>query len=278
MSNSYSTSTIAWLSDLHIAPEGEFPDGNDTRAVFTAALVDALSFEPDLIVLGGDLCLHDADADIYRWIQNELERTVPKDVPIRIIPGNHDNAEMITAHCTPHNRVCVLPMRETLATPRGPLDLLYLDSGPGSISPDQLDWLAEQLQAGAVQAPETGGPDTPTPALPVLIFVHHPPCLSGLPHMDKKYALENMDVVQEIIAGCSRPVWTVSGHYHCSIQTPIANGLSLISPSLYLPIRPPGPKGGTGFFKDSTDPGWIMLRVDGDGIHAYPRYFSATSD
>jgi Icc protein len=255
MANQTHRMHIAWLSDVHIGAPGELPHGIDVRDNFIRALEDIERFETDVLVLGGDLCLWEGDGVSYRWIAEELARISPAPL-IWTIPGNHDEPSMMREVRSPADLGGELPRRELLATPAGPAECLLLDSSSGTLDGNQLSWLAARIAEPA------------NPALPRLVFMHHPPAHAGVPYMDQNYPLSNRDEVLAVLSANTGPVWVFAGHYHCDVQTAVGNVTVFACPSTYTPIRPQENR----HVADTMPPGWRLIRIDERGIHSYPRY------
>lgn len=81
---------IAHLSDPHLCPPGElYQSVLDTRASFARALARAATFQPDLLILSGDIAEHGAPQE-YALARDFLARFP---APILVTPGNHDDRE-----------------------------------------------------------------------------------------------------------------------------------------------------------------------------------------
>ena len=83
---------IIQLTDLHLDQEGEIPFEIDVRQNFLRLLDAALRLRPDHLVITGDLCYREGEEEIYQWLYEQLEA---QPVPYHILPGNHDNTEMM---------------------------------------------------------------------------------------------------------------------------------------------------------------------------------------
>ena len=161
---------IAQLTDIHIGfdPETQPEELNRTRFRATLARVFETPNAPDLLVLSGDLTDH-GDADSFARIA-----TLLADVPCPILPlvGNHDTREELLRAfpgCSQQNGfVHYVVERDGLAVIC--LDTLEPGRHGGAFCADRRDWLRARLGA-------LGG-------LPVLIFMHHPPVISGIDWMD----------------------------------------------------------------------------------------------
>jgi Icc protein len=267
---------IAWISDIHIGSADQQPNGVDVRGNFTRALEDICRFDVDMLVLGGDLCLDSGERDAYLWISRELDRLNPAR-RIVVLPGNHDDPEMMAQIRNPVDLGGGLPRVEILdpegITPAAGIRTLFLDSSSRRIGNDQTTWLEKELAQSSIQG--SPGPEiAPSPkssetkARPRLVFVHHPPLPSGVPYMDENYPLEDWPQVAAALSTCPDPVWVFCGHYHCDVQTTRGNVTVFASPSTYTPINPMENR----HQADTMPPGWRLIRIDGNGVHSYPRY------
>lgn len=151
---------IAQLSDIHTAPD------NDHLARFDNALAWLKPFEPDVLVISGDL-IDDGWREGYAAIAARLETLSCRTM---ILPGNSDDRTAMRAvwpslaQQGPLNAVIDTPALRMIG-----LDSTVEGSAAGSVGA-HLDWLARQLD-------EAGGRQT-------LLFLHHHVFVSGIPSMD----------------------------------------------------------------------------------------------
>lgn len=207
---------IIQLTDLHIGHSGADTHGVDVRENFLRIVRKIPALGGDEIMISGDLCLEDGDPEIYRWIVEQLR---PLGLPVKVISGNHDDPSMLAAafgvgHWLRRRELYFL-RTDT------PLPIFYLDTTKGSVSKRQLDWLEEEV-------PKCMGP--------FIIFMHHPPVLAGVPHMDRKYALQNRNDLLSILLMHPDPVHVYCGHYHVEKLISYQNILVHITPSAYFQI------------------------------------------
>ena len=83
---------IVQLTDLHVGLEGEDTYGVDVRQNFLQILEKVKAETPDLLVISGDLCYHQGDAQIYEWIKGHLDQI---DIPYEVMSGNHDDPQLL---------------------------------------------------------------------------------------------------------------------------------------------------------------------------------------
>ncbi len=208
---------IIQLTDLHIGQLGADSYGVDVRKNFKNALAKALPLWPDLFIVTGDLCLDRGDSEIYRWIKQELDRTA---VTYLLLPGNHDDVTLLTEVFEQQERVKhgELYYLEQLAD----RTVLFLDTSSGTMSDIQLQWLDKTLS----EIDED----------PLLVFMHHPPLLAGVPYMDSKYCLENWQTVSDLFIRQDFSVEVFCGHYHVHKSVQLYNLTVHITPSTYFQI------------------------------------------
>lgn len=192
---------IAQLTDIHIGfdPEARPEELNRTR--FRAALARLLEApnRPDLLVLSGDLTDH-GDRASFEQIGDLLE-AVP--CPILPIVGNHDTREGLL-HAFPDvpregGFVHYVHRRRGLTIVC--LDTLEPGRHGGAFCEARRDWLRAQLAA------TEGGP--------VLIFMHHPPVVSGIDWMDPAPDESWIEMFGAAIAGHADHILAIHcGHLH----------------------------------------------------------------
>ena len=207
---------IIQLTDLHIGKEGEGGFGVDVRKNFLDILKTVRALAPDLIVLTGDLCFDTGDPHIYQWIKSHLDFIK---IPYTAISGNHDQSSMLAKAF----RIEHLMVGNELFYCRqyGGQTVLFLETAVGEISREQLRWLENELSHIDHNA---------------LIFMHHPPVISGVPHMDNNYALRNMEEVQEVLFNFPHHLNIFCGHYHVEKTLSVRNLSVHITPSTYFQI------------------------------------------
>ena len=207
---------IIQLTDLHVDKADEMPFEIDVRQNFIDALDSVKTYQPDHLVLTGDLCYADGEKEIYDWIHSVLEDF---GVPYDIVPGNHDDSGLMAEV---FDRNHLLNGKELYYAKKiGKYLCLFLDSAVGSHSKEQLNWLKRQLH---------NHDDS------VIIFMHHPPSKAGVPFMDNKYALQDIPAIQEILLEHRHPVHVFCGHYHVEKNLCIKNLSISITPSCFFQI------------------------------------------
>jgi 3',5'-cyclic-AMP phosphodiesterase len=225
---------IAQITDFHLKAKGELAYGViDTASCLTAAVaaLAALKPAPDVVVGTGDLTDTGRPED-YEYLRELL---APLDMPVYLIPGNHDERE---AFRQAFGLDGYLPPAGFLhyAVEEYPLRLIGLDTvvpgEPGGLLCDErLAWLARTLAAA---------PDRPT-----VIIMHHPPFPTGIAHMDRM-GLAGIERFAALLARHPQVERVLCGHLHRPIEARI--GVCVIAstaPStahqVALDLRPDGP-------------------------------------
>ena len=193
---------VAQISDLHIKALGSLAYGRvDTAKALErcVATLNALDPAPDFVVISGDL-VDTPTVEEYDYLNRLLQ---PLKLPYAAVPGNHDSRELMRA---------AFP-KAPYAFPSGPLDqkievggldLLLLDSNVhgkphGELGQLTLQWLETTLAASADR--------------PALVFLHHPPFVTGIGHMDQQN-LQNHGELAAIVRRHPRIQLIACGHVH----------------------------------------------------------------
>ncbi len=210
---------IAQISDLHIKPPGSLAYGRVDTAAALARCVAALNAfrpKPDFVVIAGDL----ADTPVAEEYQHLQRLLAPLQLPFAGIPGNHDSRELMraafpsAAYASPSG-----PLNQRIEI--GGLDLLLLDSSVhakphGQLDAPTLQWLDATLAA----APERTA----------LVFLHHPPFLTGIGHMDRQN-LRNAADLAAIVKRHKRVQRIATGHVHRATLATFAGVATTICPA-----------------------------------------------
>lgn len=206
---------LVQITDFHTSLPGEYPFDIDVRKNFKDILNKALSLHPDYLIYTGDLCFRLADKEVYLWQRKLFEEL---SAPYFVIPGNHDDAMVLRKifHHLPFLRNDELFYRQDL----NGFPCLFLDSGKGYLSRIQKNWLSEEL----------------TQLERAIVFMHHPPHLMGVPHMDARYFLTDKVEVQSIFKASGIPVYIFCGHYHVEKTFSQDNVHVFVTPSCFCQI------------------------------------------
>jgi 3',5'-cyclic AMP phosphodiesterase CpdA len=210
---------VAQISDLHVKPPGALAYGRVDTAAALARCVAALNRfapRPDLVVISGDL-VDTPRQDEYKHLARLL---APLQIPFAAVPGNHDDRALLRAalpdqpYAAPHGAL-------NLARQVGEVDVLLLDSSvPGTnfgmLDAATLAWLDATLAASRTR--------------PALMFLHHPPFVTGIAHMD----VQNLRNAAELAARVRRHPRVrliAAGHVHRATLTTFAGVAATICPA-----------------------------------------------
>src|SRR6201994_1756234 len=210
---------IAQISDLHIKPPGTLAYGRvDTAKALErcVAALNAFAPAPDVVVISGDLA-DTPNVEEYDYLKRLL---APLKRPFAGIPGNHDSREMMraafpnAAYAFPSG-----PLNQKIEV--GALDLLLLDSSVpgkphGELDAPTLQWLDATLASSTDR--------------PALLFLHHPPFLTGILHMDRQNLLNASDLAP-IVRRHPRVQLIATGHVHRATFTMFAGVPTTICPA-----------------------------------------------
>ena len=210
---------IAQISDLHIKPPGSLAYGRvDTAAALercVAALNEFLP-RPDFVVISGDLA-DTPTVEEYEYLKLLL---APLQLPFAGIPGNHDSREMMRAAFPlfPYASASG-PLDQRVEI--GGLDLVLLDSSVhgkphGELEAASLQWLEATLASA--------------PQRPALLFLHHPPFVTGIWHMDRQNLL-NAAELADVVKRHPRAQRIATGHVHRGALTMFAGVATTICPA-----------------------------------------------
>ena len=193
---------IAQISDLHIKRRGTLAYGQvDTAAALARCIVELNRFmpQPELVVISGDLVDTPTEEE-YAHLQRLL---APLEIPLAAVPGNHDDRSLFRA-AFPSQPYAQAKNALNFSLAVGPLDLVLIDSSVpgaphGSLDADTLGWLDATLANDSSR--------------PALLFLHHPPFVTGIEHMDRQN-LRNASELSALVQRHPRARLIAAGHVH----------------------------------------------------------------
>ena len=199
---------IAQVTDPHIKQEGRLAYKKIDTATNLAACVEHLINlieTPDLILITGDLTDF-GRAEEYALVRRLLK---PLEMPIFVIPGNHDNRSNLRSAFKDHDYLPENGEYLHYVIDNYPLRMIGLDTTipgkpGGEICNDRLAWLDEQLSI------ET--------SKPTLLFMHHPPITTGIVHMDVQNC-NNGEALGVMLENHPQVFQILCGHVHRPIHT-----------------------------------------------------------
>lgn len=225
---------IAQITDTHLKSGGRLAYGKvDTAAALSnsVAHVNALNPRPDAVIITGDL------ADMGRPEAYALFREIVDGLamPYYVIPGNHDETlafrDAFQNHAyLPSDGPFLHYAVEDYSVRLVGLDTTVRGKPHGLLCAERLDWLDRKL--------------TEFPEKTTLIFMHHPPFLTGIGHMDRQNC-RNAEGLDEVVRRHTQVVRITCGHVHRPMQTLWAGVCAGIAPgtshSVALDLNPDGP-------------------------------------
>lgn len=210
---------IAQISDLHIKSPGDLAYGRvDTAKALERCItaLNALNPKPDLVVISGDL-VDTPTAGEYDHLKCLLTSLELRFVSV---PGNHDSREMMRS-AFPEQVYALSSGALNQFTQVDGLDLVLLDSSVpgkphGELEAPTLQWLDETLASSRER--------------PALLFLHHPPFIAGIWHMDRQNLL-NASELEPIVRQHPRVQLVAAGHVHRTALTMFAGTVATICPA-----------------------------------------------
>lgn len=204
------------ITDLHIGSQEGDTYGVDVRANFLNILAQISTEAPDRIIIAGDLCFMKGERSIYEWVKQQMDSLK---IPYDLIAGNHDDSVLLSEVFDRQDDLVedALYYKKQLSN----WDAYFLDTAVGELSATQLSWMQKELANNNN---------------PVVIFMHHPPLVAGMPFMDNNHALKNRLQVQQVFAHYNGNIPTFSGHYHNEKTVVKGNIILQITPACFFQI------------------------------------------
>jgi 3',5'-cyclic AMP phosphodiesterase CpdA len=197
------------------------------------AHVLASPHRPDLVLATGDL-VDLGSPEEYALLR---ELIAPFPVPVYLIPGNHDDRDVLRAAFPDHGYLHAgNPFIQYVLDPYAvrivALDTVIPGEGSGELCDTRLSWLDHTLAAA---------PDRPT-----LVIMHHPPFRTFIGHMDN-VGLARTEAFRDVIARHPQVERILCGHLHRPIETRVAHAIASTCPStahqIALDLTPGAPEG-----------------------------------
>jgi len=210
---------IAQISDLHIKPPGVLAYGKvDTAAALThcVAELNRLAPRPELVVISGDL----VDTPLQAEYDHLKALLAPLQIPFVAVPGNNDDRALLRA-ALPDQPYASRRGAFNLTRGVDDLDIICLDSSVpgaphGTLDTATLAWLDATLAASQTR--------------PALLFLHHPPFVTGITHMDVQN-LRNAADLAALLPRHPRARLVAAGHVHRATVTTFAGIAATICPA-----------------------------------------------
>ncbi|MDE2362000.1 MAG: phosphodiesterase [Hyphomicrobiales bacterium] len=213
---------IAQITDLHLRPRGKAAyrvSETNMLAERAFAALAALRPAPDVVLITGDLtdCGLPEEYEILRGLVKRLP------MPVFAVPGNHDRRDAMHKALPEMAPMHARDEFIQFVVDDFPIRLIGLDTvtpgkSSGALCSRRLRFLEEALAS--------------EPQRRTLIFMHHPPFITGVDHMDHIRLLDGADGFSEILARNPQVRLVVCGHVHRKIVTRVGHAICSIAPSV----------------------------------------------
>ena len=194
---------VVQISDPHISVPGSIPDRRYCSAERLQAAVNKINgMKPaaDAVVITGDL-VDAVTPDEYARLADILSALK---CPCHLLLGNHDSADMLRHALPGHGYLPAGPDIQYVIDDLS-VRLIMLDTNipgrpQGELTPPRLTWLSDQLRAA--------------PRRPTMIFMHHPPMITGLKAMDRMGLIHGREELAALMADHPQVLRICTGHLH----------------------------------------------------------------
>jgi Icc protein len=235
---------IAQITDLHLAPGERKVHGMNPKKNLLLVLNSVKNFNPDIIALTGDVLHDEMDDEIYPWLKEQVDQCGSE---VYIIPGNHDEVDSIKTYFN-------LPIPQGRGEIYYHIDhkevvLAFLDTSTRVVSQEQLEWLTKLCK------------DTEKE---IILFMHHPPVLSGCRFMDTHFPLKNRKEVQDVLKQCVNIRHIFCGHYHTGKKIAWQDKFIYITASTIFQID----EDAEGLELETHRIGWRTIEIREDGLYS----------
>jgi 3',5'-cyclic AMP phosphodiesterase CpdA len=211
---------IAQITDTHIKANGRLAYGRVDTAEMLARCVEhlnGLSSGPDVALVTGDL-VDKGRPEEYAVLRDLL---APLDMPLYVIPGNHDERRAFRDAFADHSYLPSDGRFVHYVIDEYPVRLIGLDTTiPGAeggvMCAERLAWLDARLAE--------------EPARPTVIFMHHPPFITGIRNMDVNNCKGGAEL-GALVERHPQVIRLLCGHVHRAIQVHWHGVTASIAPS-----------------------------------------------
>lgn len=211
---------VCQISDTHVKTDGKLAYGIvDTAGMLERCVAHILQLpqRPDAVIATGDL------VDFGRSEEYALLRELlsPLTMPLYLLPGNHDDRDVLRASFPDHPYLNQWEPFIQYAIDDFPVRIVALDTvipkeGGGRLCRERLDWLDRTLSAAR--------------ARPTIVAMHHPPFVTGIGHMDR-VSLDNVAGLADVVARHPQVERVIAGHLHRPITVRFAGTVASTCPS-----------------------------------------------
>ncbi|WP_413114029.1 phosphodiesterase [Thaumasiovibrio sp. DFM-14] len=211
---------IAQVTDIHIQPHASLLKGRiDTYQKLKNTINHLNRFHPviDLVVITGDL-VETGTREEYELLNTQLDNLA---IPYFVVPGNHDDHDFLRRS-----------LRSSVGyTHTGPLHFQTQQQGLNLIGLDTSDQNSPKAEFGAEKQAWFRRALEDSTTMDTMIFMHHPPYLTGIKHMDDMGFPSADEEFWSIAKNYPNIMHVASGHIHRAIDStchgvPVSTGPS----------------------------------------------------
>ena len=218
------TTFLVQLTDLHIREPGRLAYGRIDTAPYlrsAVAAVLALRQRPDAVVITGDLSDFGRAAE-YAHLAELLEPLKTLDMPVYLLPGNHDERDALRRAFPHHGHMGAEGGFLQYSVTVGGLRLIALDTSTpgkphGELCAERLGWLEAELERSRDE--------------PVVIALHHPPFATLIGHMDQIGLLQGGPELETIVRRFPNVERLICGHLHRAIEVRFGGSIACTTPA-----------------------------------------------
>lgn len=210
---------LGQITDAHVRSDGLLAGKVNTARMLAQGISHLASLvpPPDVVLMTGDLVDKGTESE-YQVVRELL---TPLDIPLYMIPGNHDDRDALRAVFSDHAYLFQGGPFINYVVEDFPLRLVALDTfapgrGSGALCEARLAWLDARL-----------GEDR---SRPTVIIMHHPPFATGIGHMDA-VGLSGKEALAQVITRYSNVERILCGHVHRPIHVRFAGTIASTAPS-----------------------------------------------
>lgn len=221
---------VLQISDLHLKADGKPAYAvADTASALqrTVNHINRMNPPPDVIIATGDI-VDDGEPESYKAVRKLLLQLKS---PLFLLPGNHDHKENLVSAFPEHEYLSERVDGRTCGficytVENYPVRLVALDTSDpgehgGGVCQARLSWLDATLAR--------------KPAVPTLLFMHHPPFDSGIGHMDHE-KFRGRDQLEELVRRHPQVERVLCGHIHRSISRRFGGTVANVCPGIGMQL------------------------------------------
>lgn len=213
---------FAQITDCHIEADPDHLHNQQLRA--TVQQINGIKEKPCFVLASGDLA-NGGTLQQYRQLDEILSHL---DMPLYVIPGNHDNRDNMLETFGHKGYLPKEPPFMHYAINHHPVRVIALDTKEGDehfgrLCEERLRWLSIKLAKERER--------------PTVIVMHHPPFETGVKIMDVDRCLDG-PAFADIVAKSHNVERVLCGHVHRPAFTRFAGTIASVCPSTAFHLTP----------------------------------------